>query len=64
MLTETFIFDDAPSRARRVLKIGDTIVGTVRPANGSYAFIQQENLTGSTGFAVLSPKKLEAEAAP
>lgn len=55
--TETFIFDDAPSRARRVLKIGDTIVGTVRPANGSYAFIQQENLTGSTGFAVLSPKK-------
>lgn len=55
--TEEFIFENAPSRARRVLKIGDTIVGTVRPANGSYAFIQQENLTGSTGFAVLSPKK-------
>lgn len=54
--TEEFIFENAPSRARRVLKIGDTIVGTVRPANGSYAFIQRENLTGSTGFAVLSPK--------
>jgi type I restriction enzyme S subunit len=54
--TEEFIFEKAPSRARRVLKIGDTIVGTVRPANGSYAFIQRENLTGSTGFAVLSPK--------
>ena len=56
--TEEFIFEKAPSRARRVLKIGDTIVGTVRPANGSYAFIQRENLTGSTGFAVLSPKKV------
>ena len=54
--TEEFIFEKAPSRARRVLKIGDTIFGTVRPANGSYAFIQRENLTGSTGFAVLSPK--------
>lgn len=54
--TEEFIFEKAPSRARRVLKIGDTIVGTVRPENGSYAFIQRENLTGSTGFAVLSPK--------
>ncbi|MFG0704312.1 restriction endonuclease subunit S [Acinetobacter sp. TYF_19] len=53
---EEFTFDNAPSRARRVLKIGDTIVGTVRPANGSYAFIQRESLTGSTGFAVLSPK--------
>lgn len=55
--TDEFTFDNAPSRARRVLKIGDTIVGTVRPANGSYAFIQREYLTGSTGFAVLSPKQ-------
>ena len=55
---DEFNFENAPSRARRILKIGDTIVGTVRPSNGSYAFIQQENLTGSTGFAVLSPKKV------
>ncbi len=55
--TEEFLFEEAPSRARRVLKVGDTIVGTVRPANGSYAFIQQDSLTGSTGFAVLTPKK-------
>ncbi len=27
---------DAPSRAQRVLSAGDTIVGTVRPGNGSY----------------------------
>jgi len=38
------------------LAIGDTVIGTVRPGNGSYAFISREGLTGSTGFAVLSPK--------
>lgn len=50
-------FDEAPSRARRVLRNGDTIVGTVRPGNRSFAFIHDpaENLTASTGFAVLRP---------
>lgn len=47
---------DAPSRAQRVLRPGDTIVGTVRPGNGSYALISDEGLTGSTGFAVLRPR--------
>jgi type I restriction enzyme S subunit len=47
--------DDAPSRAQRVLRAGDTIVGTVRPGNGSYAFISEGGLTGSTGFAALRP---------
>ena len=47
---------DAPSRAQRVLRSRDTIVGTVRPGNGSYAFILEDGLTGSTGFAVLRPK--------
>ncbi|HKY32223.1 MAG TPA: restriction endonuclease subunit S [Candidatus Polarisedimenticolia bacterium] len=46
---------DAPSRAQRVLRRGDTIVGTVRPGNGSYAFVSDDGLTGSTGFAVLRP---------
>ncbi|HPW56709.1 MAG TPA: hypothetical protein PLP31_13335 [Thermoanaerobaculaceae bacterium] len=46
---------DAPSRAQRVLRPGDTIIGTVRPGNGSYALISEEGLTGSTGFAVLRP---------
>lgn len=55
-----FVFADAPSRARRVLKDRDTIVGTVRPGNRSFAFIYDavSNLTGSTGFAVLRPKHL------
>jgi restriction endonuclease S subunit len=46
---------DVPSRAQRVLRPGDTIVGTVRPGNGSYALVLEEGLTGSTGFAVLRP---------
>lgn len=46
----------APSRAQRVLRSGDTIVGTVRPGNGSYALITSDGLTGSTGFAVLRPR--------
>jgi type I restriction enzyme S subunit len=50
---------DAPSRAQRVLRAGDTIVGTVRPGNGSYALIAEEGLTGSTGFAVLRPLRVE-----
>ena len=56
-----YAFDDAPSRARRVLRTGDTIVGTVRPGNRSFAFIHEpvENLTGSTGFAVLRPYSAE-----
>lgn len=50
---------DAPSRAQRVLRSGDTLVGTVRPGNGSYAFVTEERLTGSTGFAVLRPQRQE-----
>jgi type I restriction enzyme S subunit len=50
-------FADAPSRARRELRDGDTLVGTVRPGNGSFGFVSEPEvgLTGSTGFAVLSP---------
>ena len=50
---------EAPSRAQRVLRPGDTIVGTVRPGNGSYALVSEPGLTGSTGFAVLRPKAAE-----
>jgi type I restriction enzyme, S subunit len=50
---------DEPSRAQRILRPGDTIVGMVRPGNGSYAFIAEEGLTGSTGFAVLRPLRVE-----
>jgi type I restriction enzyme S subunit len=55
--TEFYQWNEAPSRARRILRVGDTIIGTVRPGNGSYAFIGTNNLTGSTGFAVLRSKQ-------
>ena len=51
-------WEDAPSRARRVARMGDTIVGTTRPGNGSFVYISQNGLTVSTGFAVLSPREV------
>lgn len=54
--------NDAPSRAQRILRPLDTLVGTVRPGNGSYTLIGEEGLTGSTGFAVLRPShRINAE---
>jgi type I restriction enzyme, S subunit len=58
--TTRFKWADAPSRAQRILRPGDTIVGTVRPGNGSYSYVSTEGLTGSTGFAVLRPKDNES----
>ena len=52
-----YTWSEAPSRARKVLRAGDTIVGTVRPGNNSFAFISDEGLTGSTGFAHLRPMR-------
>ncbi len=49
----------APSRAQRVLRPFDTLVGTVRPGNGSFTFISDDGMTGSTGFAVLRPLQRE-----
>jgi type I restriction enzyme S subunit len=47
-----------PSRARRRLRHGDTVLSTVRPDRGSYflALNPAETLVVSTGFAVLTPK--------
>jgi type I restriction enzyme S subunit len=53
---DTILWDSAPSRARRIVRRGDTIVGTVRPGNGSYALVSAEHLTASTGFAALRPR--------
>jgi type I restriction enzyme S subunit len=58
--TTRFAWADAPSRAQRILRPGDTIVGTVRPGNGSYSYVSVDGLTGSTGFAILRPKDDES----
>lgn len=52
-----FSWVEAPSRARRILNKGDTLIGTVRPGNRSFAIIGEMDrpLTASTGFAVLTP---------
>jgi type I restriction enzyme S subunit len=59
-----FSFEDSPSRARRVLRCGDVIVGTVRPGNRSFARIATDiaGLTGSTGFAVLRSREVVDQA--
>jgi type I restriction enzyme, S subunit len=55
---QTFQFKDAPSRARRKLTKGSVIVSTVRTYLKAIAFIAEpaDNLTVSTGFAVLDAK--------
>ncbi|MHC5308015.1 restriction endonuclease subunit S [Bartonella sp. LJL80] len=52
-------FDAAPSRARRVLHRGDTIISTVRTYLKAIWYVSEEadNLIASTGFAVLTPGK-------
>lgn len=56
--TTLFDFQDAPSRARRVVQHGDIVWSCVRPNRRSHAVIWNapENLIASTGFAVITPK--------
>ncbi|WP_439833192.1 restriction endonuclease subunit S [Aeromonas caviae] len=58
--TTWYDFEDAPSRARRVLFHGDIIWSCVRPNRKSYALVWEphDNLIASTGFAVISPKNI------
>jgi type I restriction enzyme S subunit len=53
-------WEDAPSRARRGVSVGDTIWSTVRPGRKSFALILDNDpeLVVSTGFAVLTPQKV------
>ena len=52
-------FEVAPSRARRRVKLGDTLLSTVRTYLKAiwYAENPGDDLVCSTGFAVLTPKK-------
>ncbi len=54
---ELMRFENAPSRARRGLRRGDTIISTVRTYLKAVYFVEdeQEDLVASTGFAVLTP---------
>ena len=49
-------FEDSPSRARRKVSVGDTIISTVRTYLKAIAIISDsENVIVSTGFAVYTP---------
>jgi type I restriction enzyme S subunit len=50
-------YADAPSRARRIVKAGDTILSMVRPNRRSFLFLAAPSsiAVASTGFAVLTP---------
>ncbi|WP_276207140.1 restriction endonuclease subunit S [Polynucleobacter aenigmaticus] len=56
--SEKIIFKDAPSRAKRIVSSGDTIVSTVRTYLKAITRIEDAtNVIVSTGFTVLTPKK-------
>lgn len=56
---ERIRFEAAPSRARRVLHRGDTIISTVRTYLKAIWYVNEDadDLIASTGFAVLTPGK-------
>ena len=54
---EEMQFVNAPSRARRITKVGDVIVSTVRTYLKAIALITEDGLIVSTGFCVIRPNK-------
>jgi type I restriction enzyme, S subunit len=56
---KTLRFEDAPSRARRIVAKNDTIISSVRPNLQSVAFFPDDpsGLICSTGFNVVNPDK-------
>ncbi len=60
---EQYLFDEAPSRARRIVQDGDILVSTVRTYLRAIAPVinPEENLIVSTGFAVVRPHKIDSD---
>lgn len=53
---------NAPSRARKKVRVGDTIVSTVRTYLKAIAYIEEaKRVVVSTGFTVLRPKKIDGK---
>lgn len=54
-----YVFEEAPSRARRIVKKNDIIISTVRPYLKAFAMVKENinNLVCSTGFAVVRCNK-------
>ncbi len=60
--TQEMVFEDSPSRARRLVKDGDTIVSTVRTYLRAVAPVHDPppEMVVSTGFAVIRPRSIDA----
>ncbi len=56
-----YVFQDAPSRARRIVRLGDVILSTVRTYLKAISPIKKEyqDVVVSTGFVVLRPDNIE-----
>ena len=56
----SYVRGEEPSRARRRLRHGDSVISTVRPDRGAYflALKPSNQLIASTGFAVLSARAI------
>lgn len=58
---QVFSFENAPSRARRIVRAGDVIVSTVRTYLKAVASIHDDkDVIVSTGFAVIRPKEVDS----
>ncbi|QRQ59804.1 restriction endonuclease subunit S [Sphingobacterium multivorum] len=55
--TESYLFGNSPSRARRIASVNDTIISTVRTYLKAIDFIDESKskFIFSTGFAILTP---------
>jgi type I restriction-modification system DNA methylase subunit len=54
--------NDAPSRARKIVKTGDVLFSTVRPDRRSVGVVrkEQDGAICTTGFAVIRPTKIDS----
>jgi type I restriction enzyme S subunit len=54
---QEMLFEDAPSRARRLARAGDTAISTVRTYLKAITYVDEEyaDCVWSTGFAIISP---------
>lgn len=62
--TQKLKLEDAPSRAKRIVKDNNILISTVRPNLRHYCFIKKAkpNLVASTGFAVIDAKENKSDA--
>lgn len=58
--TKHLSFGDAPSRARRIVRLNDILVSTVRPYLRSFCMVQEDanDMVASTGFSVIRSRSI------